>query len=146
MGSLVEVIKVDAKRRQVVDDCVVLIDAEVDSKSGFSGAGIKLGYKTVKGLKPGFIGMAMNHMLEDFAFKIDPFWLDCQAQGKEARGFFGGKKVEIANALLGITDARAQRSSHKVLVGTYQKLRPMAIDHVGAAIPRLADLITKHAS
>lgn len=146
MGSLVEVIKDDAKRRVVVDDCVALIEAEVHDKSGLSGAGIKLGYKTVSGLKPGMIPMAMNHLLDDFAAKVDPFWQDCQKQGKDARTFFTGKKVEIANALLGITDDRARRSSHKVLVGTYHKLRPMAVEHVGAAMPRFADLVKKHAS
>lgn len=146
MGSLVEVIKDDAKRRVVVDDCVALIEAEVADKSGLTGTGIKLGYKTVKGLKPGMIPMAMNHLLDDFAARVDPYWLDCQKQGKDPRGYFTGKKGEIANALLGITDARAQRSSHKVLVGTYNKLRPMAVDHVGAAMPRFADLVKKHAS
>ncbi len=146
MGSLVEAIKEDARRRAVVDDCVRLIEAEVDSKSGLSGAGIKLGFKTVQGLKPGFIGMAMNHMLDDFAAKVDPFWQDCQAKAQKPRDFFVSKKVEVANALLGITDERAKRSSHKVLVSTYQKLRPMAVEHVGAAMPRMADLIQKHAS
>lgn len=146
MGSLVEVIKDDAKRRVIVDDCVALIEAEVADKSGLSGAGIKLGYKTVKGLKPGMIPMAMNHLLDDFAAKVDPYWQECQAQGADARTYFTSNKHKIADALLTITDARADRSSHKVLVSTYRKLRPAAVDHVGAAMPRFSQLVKKHAS
>jgi len=146
MGSLLEAIKDDARRRLVVDDCVNLIEAEVADKKGLSGAGIKLGYKTVSGLRPGMIPMAMNHLLDDFASKVDPFWAQCQAAKADPRTYFVGRKGEIANALLGITDARADRSHHKVLVGTYRKLRPTAVEHVGAAMPRLADLIRKHTS
>ncbi|MCB9780635.1 MAG: hypothetical protein H6742_18855 [Alphaproteobacteria bacterium] len=146
MGSLVEVIKDDNKRRAVVADCEQLIEAEVRDKSGLSGIAIKAGFATVKGLRPGMIPMAMNHLLDDFAAKVEPFWQECQAQGKDARVYFTAKKGEIANALLTITDDRAKRSSHKVLVKTYGKLRPSAIEHVGAAMPRFADLVKKHAS
>ena len=45
-----------------------------------------------------------------------------------------------------ITDARAERSQHKVLVKAYHRLRPQAVNHIGDAMPRLADLIAKHAS
>lgn len=146
MGSLVEVIKDDAKRRVIVDDCVALIQAEVADKSGFSGAGIKLGYRTVKGLKPGMIPMAMNHLLDDFAVKVDPYWQDCQTQGADPRAFFTQHRSQIANSLLSITDQRADKSRHKILVKTYKKLRPSAIQHIGAAMPRFAELVAKHAS
>lgn len=146
MGSLVEVIKDDAKRRQVVDDCVVLIEAEVGDKKGLSGMAIKAGYKTVKGIRPGTIPMAMNHLLDDFAAKVDPFWQECQDTGANPRSFFSARKAEVANALLGITDARAKRAKNKLIAKTYTKLRPTAVEHVGAAMPRFADLVQKHAS
>ena len=146
MAQLVDVIQDDGKRRLVVDDCVALIEAEVADKKGLSGAGIKLGYRTVKGLRPGMIPMAMNHLLDDFAARVDPFWQQCQAAGAEPRSYFVSRKGEIAHALLGITDGRADKSHHKILVSTYRKLRPAAVDHVGAAMPRFADLVKKHAS
>jgi hypothetical protein len=33
-----------------------------------------------------------------------------------------------------------------VLVKAYHRLRPQAVSHIGDAMPRLADLIVKHAS
>ncbi len=146
MGSLVEVIKDAGKRKQIVDDCATLIDGEVSDKSGLSGLAIKAAYGTVKGLRPGMIQAAMDGLLDDFSAKVDPFWQECQAQKANPRVFFSGKKSEIANALLGITDERAKRTPHKVLKGAYEKLRPMGVDHIGVAMPRLADLMVKHAS
>ena len=146
MGSLVEAVKDQATRKRVIDDCAALIEAEVGDKSGLSGAGIKLGYRTVKGLRPGMIPMAMDGLLDDFAGKVDPHWAKCQAEGANPRSYFTSNKVVIANALLEITDDRARKTPHKVLKSAYEKLRPQAVEHIGAAMPRLADLIAKHAS
>ena len=146
MGSLVEAIKDDKKRRAVVDDCVALIDAEVADKGGLSGMGVKAAFKAVKSLRPGMIPMAMNHLLDDFAARVDPFWQECQAKGEDPRRFFERRKSDVANALLSITDDRAKKSDHGTLVKAYQSLRPKAVEYIGDAMPRLADLIKKHAS
>lgn len=146
MGSLVEVIKDQAKRKRIVEDCASLIDAEVHDKSGLSGLAIKAGYATVKNLRPGMIEAAMDGLLDDFSSKIDPFWQDCQAQKAVPRSFFVNRKTEVANALLSITDERARRTPHKVLKSAYEKLRPMGVEHIGVAMPRFADLLSRHAS
>lgn len=146
MGSLVEVIKDQAKRKKIVEDCASLIDAEVHDKSGLSGLAIKAGYATVKNLRPGMIEAAMDGLLDDFSSKIDPFWQECQTQKAAPRTYFSSRKTDVANALLSITDARAARTPHKVLKGAYEKLRPMGVDHIGMAMPRFADLLARHAS
>ena len=146
MGSLVEVIKDKARRRAVIDDCELLIDAEVADKGGLGGMAIKAAYKTVKGMRPGMIGMAMDGLLDDFSARVDPYWADCQAKGEAPRAFFSRRGNEIADALLGVTDDRARKSHHKVLVKAYTTLRPKAIEHISAAMPRFADLLVKHAS
>jgi len=146
MGSLAETIKDDTRRRAVVNDCVALIEAEVASKRGLSGMGIKTAFKAVKGLRPGMIPMAMNHLLDDFAKQIDPLWQECQSSGEAPRAFFSSRKGEIANALLSITDARRDRADNRVMVRAYNGLRPKAVAYIGDAAPRLGDLIAKHAS
>lgn len=146
MGSLSATIQDDSKRRAVVDDCVQLIEAEVGSKGGISGIAIKAAYKTVKGLRPGIIPMAMNHLLDDFAAKIDPLWQECQTSGTSPRTFFSSRKEQVANALLSITDHRRDHSDNRVMITAYNQLRPKAAAYIGEATPRLADLIAKHAS
>ena len=145
MGSLIETIKDDSQRRAVVDDCVVLIDAEVADKKGLSGGVVRAMFKTVKSFKPGIVPMSMDALLDDFAAKVQPYWEECQSSGSPTRSYFNQHQENIAQALLEITDERAAKSKHKTLVSAYKKLRPKAMTHIGQAMPRLADLMEKHA-
>jgi hypothetical protein len=145
MASLTEVLADPTKRRRVVDDGVAMIEAEVADKGGLSGLAIKGAFGMVQKIKPGFVGGTLNHLLDDFAKKVDPYWADCQAQKADPRAFFTKNGTAIADALLSITDDRA-RGAHGPVRSTYDKLRPEAQKHVVTAMPRLADLLKKHAS
>ena len=63
MARLAEILTQPEVRPQVVKACVVLIDAEVASKSGFSGLAVKAGYKLVKAIKPTMIGDVVDKLL-----------------------------------------------------------------------------------
>jgi hypothetical protein len=145
MPSLSEVVADPARRKRVVDDGVAVIESEVADKSGLSGMAIKAAFGMVQKVKPGFVGGTLNHLLDDFARQIDPFWAECREQKAEPRGFFTKRSLDVANALLRITDDRAKGASGPVR-NTYDKLRPQAQKHVQEAMPRLADLLRKHAS
>lgn len=145
MASLSAIVANPTKRRAVVDEGVAVIEAEVADKSGLSGMAIKTAFAMVKKIKPGFVGGAMNHLLDDFARQVDPFWADCQKSGADARGYFTRNAGAVSEALLKITDERA-RSASGPARSTYDKLRPEASKHVQAAMPRIADLLKKHAS
>jgi hypothetical protein len=145
MPSLSEVVADPAKRRRVVDDGVAMIEAEVADKGGLSGMAIKGAFAMVQKMRPGFVGGALNHLLDDFAKQVDPFWAECREKKEEPRAFFVRRGNDVANALLSITDMRARGASGPVR-STYDKLRPQASEHVKAAMPRLADLLKKHAS
>jgi hypothetical protein len=145
MSSLSDIIKDPARRRAVVDDGVTVIEAEVASKGGLSGLAIKGAFGMVRKVRPGFVGGALNHMLDDFAGKVDPFWKEALALGGEPEANFRRKGPEVAEALLSITDARARGASGPVR-STYDKLRPQAAEHVKAAMPRLSGLLARHAS
>jgi hypothetical protein len=146
VGSLGENIKDKLKRKAVIDDCALLIEAEVGDKGGLSGIAIKTGYRAVRGLKPGMIEMSLDALLDDFAARVDPLWAECQAKKENPRAYFQRRSAEVANALLGVTDDRAKRSKHDLLVKTYQSLRGKAVEHIATAMPRFADLLVKHAA
>ncbi len=145
MPSLSEVVADPARRKRVVDDGVAVIEAEVADKGGLSGLAIKAAFAMVQRLKPGFVGGTLNHLLNDFARQIDPFWADCQATQEATRTYFVRRAPTVADALLKITDDRARTAAGPVR-NTYDKLRPQAQKHVQEAMPRLADLLKKHAS
>ena len=89
---------------------------------------------------------AVDALLDDFCVAMQPIWEECQASGQAARPYFQARSNDIANALLAITDARAERSTQRILKSTYSKLRGQAVKHISESMPRLADLIEKHAS
>jgi hypothetical protein len=58
--------------------------------------------------------------------------------------YFRRDPDQVAEKLLGITDARAQNVQRPVIKKTYEKLRPTAKKHVASSVPRLAQLLDKH--
>jgi hypothetical protein len=144
MGTLVDALTAEAKKKDVVKDCCDLIDAEVKEKGGISGLAIKAGYGTVKGIKPGFVERAVEDLLPEFARVLDPIYADAKSQNKEVSTFFSSNTERVADALLSITDAKAQRAKSGVAKSAYDKLRGSAKKNVEQAVPRLGKLIAKY--
>ena len=145
MPTLVEVLTSDTQRAKVVDDCLELLELEVQDKSGISGLAIKAGFAAVKGIKPGFLRQVVHDLLPEFARAVEPIYQEAKAQGRPVAGHLSSDAGRVADALLAITDARAQRTTSGVVKGTYERLRGTAKKNVEAAIPRLGRLIEKHA-
>jgi hypothetical protein len=137
----------EKKRPAILDDCLKLIDAEVDSKGGLTGLAIKGGYKVVQAVKPGFVREAMDHLLDDFVRRLEPFWQKHREGGGEPRAFgdaLARRSGEVADALLGITDDKAKRAKNPTAKSAYDKLRPQAKKHVEEAIPRVGRTLANH--
>jgi hypothetical protein len=146
MPNLIETLTSDAQKGAVIEDSVALIDAEVADKGGLTGLAIKAGYRTVQGIKPGFIRQVVTDLLPEFAQALDPLYAEAKAKGENVRQHFDANATRVADALLGITDEKAKRSKSGMVKGTYEKLRGSAKKNVEAAVPRLAAMIEKHAS
>ncbi len=144
MATLPDILTDESKKKNVISDCVQLIEAEVGDKGGISGLAIKAGYKAVKGIKPGFVEGAVTDLLPEFAKVLDPIYQDAKSQGKPVGDFFQTNSARCADALLTITDAKAQRAKNSVAKGAYDKLRGSAKKNVEQAIPRLGKLIEKY--
>jgi hypothetical protein len=145
MSNLIEALTGEPQKNAVVDDCLGLIDAEVADRGGLSGLAIKAGYKTVQGIKPGFIRHVVSDLLPDFARALEPIYGEAKAQGQGVRSHLAANPQRVADALLSITDEKAKRSKSGIVKGTYDKLRSGAKKNVEAAVPRLAAMIEKHA-
>jgi hypothetical protein len=144
MATLKNLLGEGETRAKVVHDCVELIDSEVKDKGGLSGIAIKAGYAVVNGMKPTFVAEAVNHLLDEFADKLDPTYQEAKTAGKPVAAFFEASKGKVADALLAITDEKAKRSKSPAVVKTYEKLRGTAKGHVEAAMPRLGKLVEKY--
>ncbi len=144
MGALSEAIKDPKKRRAIIDDGVKVVEQEVSSKRGMSGMAVKAGFRVVKGVKPGIIAEALNSFLDQFAVKVDPYYDRCRESGGNLRAYFVAHSDAIADDLLSIVDARAERAKHRTLKKAYFKLRPQGKKHTIDAMPAVAGLVERH--
>jgi len=139
--SLVEQLGKEPVRTQVIDECRELIDAQVKQK-GFV---IKTAYSTVKALKKTFIPEVVDSLLDDWLGKLQPHYEKWQAQ--PTKGSFSDYLVarsdDVAEALLSVTDERADKTTHGTAKKMYHRMRDTAKKNVIDAIPDLSKLIEK---
>ncbi len=148
MPTLVEILTRSETRPRVVRACNELIAAEVDSKGGLGGVAVKAGYRLVQAIKPAMVSEVVDKLLPEFAAALEPFYAASVAaaasRGQPLSHVFtahlGERKGAVAEALLGVTDRRAEKASGP-LQKTYGKLRGSAQGHVEAAVPGLARTI-----
>jgi hypothetical protein len=124
--TLQETLLTPGTKPQVVADCQALIDGEVASKSGLSGAGLKVGYKVVTSFASGYYQQVISNMLPDMVAQLESFWADFAAAGG---GSFG--------------DYLAKRGD-EVAVRAYNAVRGGAAKHIEAALPSLGTLVQKY--
>ncbi|WP_232660460.1 DUF6918 family protein [Pseudonocardia sp. TRM90224] len=145
--TLKDILLDPARRPVVVSDLQELVGQEVSSKGGVSGAVIKTGYAAVNKLKPGAVPNAVDRMLDQFADALQPFYADYRNTGGNDFGsYLAARPSDAANALLSVTDQRAETTSSDAMKKTYSKLRPHGQKNVEEALPRLGALIDKHAN
>jgi hypothetical protein len=146
MATLQEILLAPDNRPHVVEDCKLLIDTEVKSKSGVSGTAVKLAYKTVNTFASGYLQNTLEEQLPDMVAALDPFWADFRGSGAADFGDYLSKRPEeVSNALLAVTDARAAGSTRPTILKAYKTVRGGASKHITAALPNLGLMIQKYA-
>ncbi|MGD8862934.1 MAG: hypothetical protein PVI30_23170 [Myxococcales bacterium] len=146
MATLRELLGEGDTRQRLIDDALKVLDAEVADKSGISGMAVKTAFKLVKGVSPGFLRQVVDHLLDDFLDALDPIYQEALEKNVPPRQHLQSDPSRVANALLSITDRRAQNAKNQAVKKTYGKLRGQAEKHVEAAVPRLGELFDKHVS
>ena len=143
MSTLVEQIGQPPKREAVIEDCVALIDAQVKQKNFV----IKSAYAMIKGIKKKFVPEVVDSLLDDWLGKIQPHYDKwAAAKSTSLSDFLVSRSDDVAEDLLQVTDARAEKTSHTTAKKMYMKMRDGAKKNVVEAIPDLAKMIEKHAA
>ena len=141
MPSLVEQLGKEPVRPQVVTDCVELIDSQVKQK-GFV---IKSAYATIKAIKKRFVPEVVDGLLDEWLEKLQPHY-DKWGAAKQSTfsDYVIARSEDVAEDLLSVTDARAQKTSHTTAKKMYQRMRDSAKRNVVEAIPELSRMIERH--
>ena len=144
MKTLTDALLDESTRPTVVADLGQVVNEEVQAKKGVTGMTVKAAVATVRKVSPNVIGSAINGMLPDFAQALQPFWDDFGGTG-DFGAYLAGRGEEASNALVSVTDKKAENTSKAVFRKAYGSLRPRAIENVNTALPRLGAVIQKHA-
>ncbi len=134
----------EAKRASIIEDVCRLVDDEVGKQRGISGVAVKAGYKLVQGVKPGFVRNVVQALLPEFAAALEPIRREAVDRGQSVSAYFSAHAGKVAEALLTVTDGRAQRSEHGSIKNAYGKLRGSARKNVESAILGLGRIVEKY--
>lgn len=118
-------------REESIQACVDFLNNEVTHKTGLSGFAIRRAYQTLCAIKPNAPYRLMDHLFDDFMAKY-------QQLGPEPK--------QLGQAWLNIINQKAKPYQHTALYSAYQLLRPSALAHVEAAIPKLERLVLQRSS
>jgi hypothetical protein len=146
MQPLREQLGTGEKRQKVIDDACHVLEQEVADKSGLTGIAIKAAYKVVKGIRPGFIPEVVDGLFDEFLEAVEPQYQEAVANKRPAGSGVRENPSRVADALLAVTDRKAEKAKSQVVKSAYEKLRPSAKKQVEAACPRLAGLLERHAA
>lgn len=146
VAALSESLLDDTKRPAFLADAKEVLDAEVSDKGGASGLAVKGGYAAVKKVSPTIVGDALESFIPRFVAQLEPFWSEYQASGAGSfADLLVSKQEEVSEALLSVTDERAESSSRPALTKVYNSMRSSAKKHVAEALPRVGALVQRHA-
>jgi hypothetical protein len=140
MHTLDDILNDDDLRNRFLDEGVALIEREVAGKRGLSGMALKTGYGAIRRVRPDIVRVVLEMLLPAFAPAIEPYFAAGQEHGNVG-AWFARHDGEIADALLSVTDARADRAKNKVLKRTYAGLRGQAREHTVQAVPGVGQVL-----
>jgi hypothetical protein len=145
MTNLVESLGGEPTRQKVVEECVALIDNQVKSKGGVGGMAVRASYATIKAVKKRFVPEVVDGLLDDWLGKLQPHY-DTWSSGSAGSfsEFLIARSDDVAEDLLAVTDARAEKTSHTTAKKMYGRMRGSAKRNVVEAIPELSRLIERH--
>ena len=145
MAPLKEQLLNEDIRPLLVRDCCTLIDQEVGRKRGLKGLALKAAYKAVKTIRRGFVSGVVNALLDEWVEELECFYAEFEeADERDFASFVDRKRSLVAEALLKVTDRRAQSTTHRTAAKLYNRQRPNAKTQVEESVAGLGRVVAKH--
>lgn len=146
MPALTDTLLDPAVAPSVQADVRALVDAEVADKKGASGLALRAGYGAVKKVYPAVLEEAVDKMWPAFVWHLDSFWQEWSAAPSgRFSDYLVARQDEAAEALLSVTDERVEHTEKAALRKAYGSMRGTAKKHVVEALPRVGEVVQKHA-
>ena len=148
--TLDQMINVPGTRSLFIQDAKIILDEEVENKTGFFGFTIRNTYKLVRRMDNGkVIEKSIDNMLDEFLIVMEPFHQSYSRLNPATRPDFSAylsqHNDEVTQALLSISDGRREKVTNRFIAGTYDQFRSYADTHTSQAVPAIGRLISKYA-
>jgi hypothetical protein len=144
MSTLSDQLLAPERRPAFVSDACALLDTEVTHTSGMSGMAIRSAYKVLQSVRPEAVPQAVDELLPAFTAQLEGYHAQSLQTGRRLTDVIDDDPGAVADALLGVADARVARTSRTTVRKAYKKVRGVARRHVVAALPAAAELVEKH--
>lgn len=145
MKSLTDQLLATHHRREFEADLVRLIETRIAAVSGIKGLSFKVALAAVQRNFPDAIARAVQHLSPQIVAALEPLHREFREQsGGDFSLFLRTHSARMTAAMMGVTDARVQRSSSGTLKSFYGNFRGFAEKEIGAGMPDLAKLIRNY--
>lgn len=145
MGKLSELLQDDVRRAELIADLAEMVEEHVADRTGFRGITLRTGLAAVRRKLPDAIPRTVTRLLPDFLAALEPLYARARAaNGAEFARFLKKDPTLVAETMLGIADARVERSTHAGLKSFYARFRGTAEQEAEEIVPGLADVLARH--
>lgn len=145
MPTLSKILLDPQHRDAIIADCIKRVEARVANATGLKGLGLRAGLAAIKKARPDAVPRAVTRMLPEFVAALDPLYRRFRASGEpDFSRYLKQHSAEAREALMKITDERADATSHTALASGYRRLRGILASEVEAMLPDLVKGLTAH--
>ena len=144
MGKLTALLE-NSRRDALISDVVDLVESHVAQRSGVRGVALRAAMAAVHRLLPDAIPRTVTRLLPDLVAALGPLHERSRAaNGADFARFLKRDKAQVAEAMLGIADARVEHSTNGALKAFYARFRSTAEHEAEGLVPALADVLARH--
>lgn len=138
MPTLSQILLDPKHKDAIIADCVSRVEDRVAHSSGLKGLSLKAGLAAIKKVRPDAVPRAVTRFLPEFAAALDPLYERFRASGETDFSRYVKKhSAEAREALLSITDERAEANPGTPLASGYRRLRGVLANELEAMLPEL---------
>ncbi len=135
----------DPRRAALIADVVAAVERYAGQRKGLRGVTLRAGLAWVRGKLPDAIPRTVTRLLPDLVAALEPLHEESKARnGADFARYLKKNPATVGETLMGIADARVERSTNTALKAFYARFRSTAEHEVEGLVPALADAIAKH--
>lgn len=128
----------------VVHECARMIESFLAGAGGVKGFTLRSALHTAQRARPDLLEQSSRRLLPDFLDALDPYYKKWDPKAEpDFAAHLMRHKDPACDALLAVADARAQRSTNRIVTSLYSRMRGGARKDVERVFPELATLIAR---